>query len=150
MADWRKLALATILADGKIDDNEIKVLKKELWEDGTIDQDEVKFLIELRNTAQKKAKAKKEEINPKFEKLFFQAIEENVLKEGGINAEQVTWLREMLFADKKIDEGEKKFLNSLKKKAKTTSPEFDALFEQASGAGAAGAGKKKKAAAAEG
>ena len=41
MADWRKLALATILADGKIDDNEIKVLRKELWEDGKIDQDEV-------------------------------------------------------------------------------------------------------------
>jgi hypothetical protein len=115
MADWRKVAIAAILADGKIDETECKVLKKELYADGKIDMDEVKFLIELRNTAQKKAKAKKEELTPAFEKLFFKAIEDNVLKDGKIDEAEVKWLREMLFADGKIDEGEKKFLDSLKK-----------------------------------
>ena len=38
----------------------------------------MKFLIELRTAAQKKAKAKKEELTPAFEKLFFKAIEEEL------------------------------------------------------------------------
>jgi uncharacterized tellurite resistance protein B-like protein len=130
MADWRKVALAAILADGVIDDAEIKVLKKELWADGKIDKKEVEFLIELRNQAQKKARARKEEVSAGFERLFFKAIEENVLADGNIDAKEARWLREMLYADKKIDDNEKKFLGRLKKAAKKTSPAFDALYEE--------------------
>jgi tellurite resistance protein len=128
MADWRKLAVAVLLADGKIDDNEVKVLKKELWADGKIDEDERKFLIELRNTAQKKAKAKKEEVNPAFERLFFQAIEEHVLQDGKISAAETKWLESMLLADGKIDANEKKFLKALDKKAKHKDPAFEAMY----------------------
>src|SRR5579871_3709747 len=110
MADWRKLALEAILADGEIDDAEVRVLQKELWADGKIDAKEVEFLIELRNSAQKKAKSKKAEVNPKFETLFFKAIEQNVLRDGRISAKEAGWLRRMLFADGKIDDNEKKFL----------------------------------------
>src|SRR5439155_20664759 len=74
MADWKKVALAALLADGQIDDNEVKILKKELYADGKIDKDEVEFLIELRNTAQKKAKGA--ELNANFEKFFFKAVED--------------------------------------------------------------------------
>jgi uncharacterized membrane protein YebE (DUF533 family) len=130
MADWRKLTISAILADGKIDDDEVKVLKKELWADGVIDMDEVQFLIELRNAAQKKAKAQKAEVNAKFENLFFQAISQNVLKDGQIDAAEAKWLRSMLFADGKIDANEAKFLNKLKKGAARTSPEFDALYAE--------------------
>ena len=70
MAEWKKLAIALTLADGKIDDEEVKILKKALWADGKIDEEEVKFLIELRNAAQKKAKARKEELSASFERLF--------------------------------------------------------------------------------
>lgn len=139
MADWRNLALDCILADGKIGDDEVRVLRKALWADGKINVDEVQFLIDLRNRAQKKAKAKKEEINASFEKLFFKAVEENVLKDGSISANETEWLRRMIFADKKVDASEAKLINSLKKKAKTTSAEFDALCEQVGG------GKKKAA-----
>ncbi len=132
MADWKKVAMAAILADGKIDEAEVKVLKKELYADNKIDMDEVKFLIELRNVAQKKAKAKKEELNPAFEKFFFKAIEDNVLKDGKIDEKEVKWLEEMLFADGKIDAGERKFLESLKKKAKDNVHEsFNQLYEKA-------------------
>jgi hypothetical protein len=131
MADWRKVALAAILADGKIDENEVRLLRKELWEDGQIDDEEVKFLIDLRNQAQKKARARKEEVNPAFTKLFFKAIEENVLKDKKIDAQEAAWLRDMLFADKKIDEDEKKFLERIKKAATGgTSPEFEKLYEE--------------------
>ena len=128
MADWRKVALSAFLADGVIDDTEVKILKKELWADGKIDKDEVEFLIDLRNLAQKKAK--KGKLKSAFEKLFFKAIEQNVLADGSIDAEEAHWLREMLFADKKIDANEKKFLGRLKKGAKSTSPAFDTLYEE--------------------
>jgi hypothetical protein len=130
MADWRKLALDAILADGEIDDAEVRVLQRELWADGKIDAKEVEFLIELRNAAQKKARAKKAEVNPKFESLFFKAIEENVLRDGRITAKESGCLRKMLFADRKIDDNEKKFLTRLKKAATKTSPDFDRLYQE--------------------
>ena len=130
MADWRKLALEAILADGAVDDAEVRVLQKELWADGKIDAKEVEFLIELRNTAQKKAKAKKESVNPKFETLFFKAIEQNVLRDGKISNKEANWLRKMLFADGKIDDNEKKFLTRIKKAATKTSPDFDQLYQE--------------------
>jgi hypothetical protein len=128
MADWRKLALSAILADGVIDETEVKVLKKELWADGVIDRDEVKFLIELRNTAQKKAKTG--ELHPAFERLFFSAIEQNVLEDGKISTKEANWLRTMLFADGKIDANEKKFLTKLKKSATAVSPAFEKLYAE--------------------
>ncbi len=135
MADWRKLAINAILADGKIDDTEVKVLKKELYADGKIDRDEVDFLVQLRNSAQKKAKG--EPLPASFEKLFFAAVESNVLADGVIDAAEAKWLQALIFADKKVDDNEKKFLMKLKKGAKSTSPEFDALYEKCLG------GKKK-------
>jgi hypothetical protein len=130
---WQKVAISTILADGEIDEAEVKALRRELWKDGKIDKDEVKFLIELRNAAQKKAKAANAEVNPKFEQLFFKAIEENVLKDGKIDAAEAKWLRAMLFADKKIDDNEKKFLARIKKSAKSVSPAFDKLYQECMG-----------------
>src|SRR3974390_319486 len=112
MADWRKVALTTIWADGKIDDAEVKVLKKELYADGKIDKKEVEFLIELRNNAQKRAKGVP--LSPSFENLFFKAVQDNVLEDGVISGKEASWLRKMLFADGKIDDNEKKFLKKLK------------------------------------
>lgn len=128
MADWRKLALEAILADGEIDEAEVRVLQKELWADGKIDAKEVEFLIELRNRAQKKAKGK--DLLPKFESLFFKAIEQNVLRDGQISAKEADWLRKMLFADGKIDDNEKKFLTRIKKAAIKTHPKFEQLYQE--------------------
>ena len=128
MANWRKVALAAILADGQIDENEVKVLKKDLYADGVIDREEVEFLIELRNAAQKKAKGA--ELSASFERFFFKAVEDNVLEDGSIDAQEASWLRKMLYADKKIDANEKKFLARLKKAAKSTSRAFDKLYEE--------------------
>jgi len=130
MADWKKVAIATILADGKIDEAEVKALRRELWADGKIDRNEVKFLIELRNTAQKKAKARNEEDFAGFTRMFYKANEENVLKDGKISANEARWLREMLFADGKIDADEWVFLQSINKKATAKHADFDALYKE--------------------
>ena len=37
MADWQKLGAKAFLADGKIDEAEAKILQKELYADGVID-----------------------------------------------------------------------------------------------------------------
>jgi uncharacterized tellurite resistance protein B-like protein len=131
MADWRKLAVQVLLADGVIDDTEVKILRKELWADGKIDKDEVNFLIELRNQAQKKARGG--ELSPAFENLFFKAIEQNVMEDGVIDAKEANWLRKMLFADGKIDAREKKFLQKIKKEATKVSPAFQALYDECMG-----------------
>jgi uncharacterized membrane protein YebE (DUF533 family) len=131
MADWKKLAISAFLADGVIDDAEVKVIKKELYADGKIDRQEVEFLIELRNEAQKKAKG--QPLHTGFETLFFKAISDNVLRDGEISGRETAWLRKMLFADGKIDENEKKFLKKLKGSASKTSPAFDSLYNECMG-----------------
>jgi hypothetical protein len=128
MADWRKLALTAILADGKIDDQEVKLLKKELYADKTIDLEEMQFLVDLRSAAQKKLKGQPG--NPKFDSFFFKAMEDCILKDGVISAEETRYLEAAIFADKKVDAGEVKFLTRLKKAAKQTCPEFEALFQK--------------------
>ena len=48
MADYRKLAIALMASDGKIDSAETRLLKKALYADGRISRDEVAFVAELR------------------------------------------------------------------------------------------------------
>lgn len=146
-ADWRKVALAAFQVDAQISDETVKVLKKALWADGKIDVDEVEFLIDLRNTAAKRLKAKGEALNAKFEKLFFDAIEANVLGDGKISANETSWLRKALLADGKIDDSEWALLERLKKKATSVAAEFDALFTEFKGKREATALKAAKAAA---
>lgn len=121
MSDLRKLK-ATILADGTIDDQEVEIIRKELYADGKIDKDEVEFLVSLRNEAKK--------VCPAFEDLFFAAIKQNVLTDGVIDAEEAGWLRRMLYADGQIDEREKKFMHQLRQEAKQVSPEFQQLHDE--------------------
>ena len=127
MADWRKLAVDVLLADGVIDDNEVKILRKHLYEDGKIDKKEVEFLADLRDQAQKKLKGGP--LSPGFEKFFFKAVEDYILEDGEISTAEANWLQKMLWADGKIDDGEKKFLTGLKKKATNDNKAFNALYE---------------------
>ena len=53
-----------------------------------------------------------------------------ILADGGIDAEEAVWLRQMLFADGKISDEERKFLRELKGEATQVGPEFKALFEE--------------------
>ncbi len=129
MADWRKLALAAFLADGKVDETEIKILKKELYADKKIDEDEIQFLVELRATYQKKAKLKKEEVTDTFENFFFKTVQDYVLLDDQVDAGKAAWLQSTLFKSGKPSDRDKLFLVQLKKKIKKPSPEFDKLAE---------------------
>jgi uncharacterized tellurite resistance protein B-like protein len=113
---------ARVLADGVIDEAEVKELRTELYADGKIDRDEANLLFEIRNQAKKTCAS--------FDKLCFDAVKENVLTDGSIDADEAAWLRKMLFADGKIDAQEKQFLSELRAQAKQVSPEFQKLVDE--------------------
>src|SRR5262245_28184417 len=119
MADLQKLK-AEILADGRIEDAEVETLRRELYADGKIDKDEVEFLVALRNEAGSAC--------PAFGQLFFEALQQNVLADGAIDAAEAAWLRRMLFADGVIDASEKQFLRDLHAQARQMSREFQELY----------------------
>ncbi len=132
MADWRRVTIMTFLADGVQNLGEkLKALKKELLEDEVLDEQEIKFLTDLRTNAHKRAKSKKATLDPAFDAMFFKLLYDQLMIDGQIDKEEAGWLREVLFADGKIDAQEKAFLQKLKKAAKNkTSPEFDKLYEE--------------------
>lgn len=121
MANWRKVALGAILSDGKIDEREVRIIKKEIFEDKKVTLAEANFLIELRNKATS--------LHSTFKELFFSALRQNVLKDGVINAKEANWLRKMVYADRRVDDDEKKFLRDLKAAARKMSPAFTKLHD---------------------
>lgn len=111
-----------ILAKGKVDSPELEALRNELYADGKIDRKEADFLVELHKRVQHRT--------PAFEHFFYQAIKHHILADGRIDAEEADWLRQMVFADGKIDDQERKLLHELKGEAKQLSREFETLFTE--------------------
>ena len=122
MADWRKLALRALLADGEIDEREVGILRKEFFADKRIDRAELDFLLEAKKKARK--------VVPAFDKLLFEAVRTALLADGKITAEETTWLRSWIMADGKVDDAEKKLLKELKLLADHVCPEFQAMYAE--------------------
>jgi uncharacterized tellurite resistance protein B-like protein len=112
----------TILANGKVDSSELELLRQKLYTNGKIERPQADFLVELHKRVQ--------HMTPAFEHFFYQTIKHHILADGRIDAEESAWLRRMLFADGKIDDGERKFLHELKGEAKQAGPEFEVLFKE--------------------
>ena len=126
MADYRKLAIQLIAADGKIDGSEIKLLKKSLLSDGKISHEEVTFLADLRAALLKKAK----KTSAKFDAFYLKSLAESFLGNGVVSAEEVGMIDKYVIGDKSIKNGaKKKFLDGLKKKATMLAPDFDKLYD---------------------
>lgn len=119
MANLRQL-MEEVLADGRIDGQEIERLHRELYADGKIDRAEADFLVELHKRVQRPA-------GHAWEKFFYQAIKNHILADGSIDIEETAWLRRMLLEDGRIDDAERKFLKQLQGEAKNVCREFQAL-----------------------
>jgi uncharacterized tellurite resistance protein B-like protein len=122
MADWKKILKDVLLADGVIDAAETAFLKHEILADGIVDQEELDFLVDLRNAAKS--------TSPEFENFFFEALKRNILEDRVVDPAEAKKLREIIFADGVVDDNEKRFLQDLKKNAKETCSEFDALYTE--------------------
>ena len=129
MAEWKKVAHALALADGRLDTKEVEILRREIMADGRVDKSELEFLAGLRKAATSVVKV--------FDDLFFEAVKQHMLADGDISGVEAKWLRKNILADGKVDDTEKALLKALKSGAKTTSPEFDKLVEELTAAPAA-------------
>jgi hypothetical protein len=111
-----------ILANGKVDSNELQVLRQRLYAGGKIGRQGADFLVELHKRVQRRT--------PAFERFFYRAIKDHILADGRIGAEETTWLRQMLLADGELEDEERKLLHELNGEARQVSPEFGVLFEE--------------------
>jgi len=111
-----------ILAIGKVEGQELEVLRKRVYAGRKIDRQTADFLVDLHKRVQHRT--------PAFEKFFYQAIKDHILAHGRISKEESTWLRRMLFVDGKIDDEGRQFLHELEGEAKDVSYEFEALFNE--------------------
>ena len=119
MADWKKMLKDVLLADGTIDGPETAIISQEIMSDGVVDGEELEFLIDLRNSA--------EGVCDEFDQMFFTALNDDILADGAIDADEASRIRVIIFADGKIEENEKQFLAGLRSSATSVCPEFDAL-----------------------
>jgi len=122
MSDFHQFVSAT-LADNKIGDAEVPLIRDHLYQDGRLDLDDVKLLVELYCGATDYCSA--------FEDLFFFVLEEVFLADGEIQPSEQYYLLKMLYSDREIRDREKDFLLKLKETASHTTPEFEALCEEA-------------------
>ncbi len=122
MANLRQL-MEEVLADGRIDGQEIERLRRELYADGKIDRAEADFLVELNKRAQRPS-------GPLWEQFYYQALKDHILADGSIDAEEVAWLRRLLTEQGRIDDAERKFLHQLQGEAKKVCPEFEGVCRE--------------------
>jgi uncharacterized tellurite resistance protein B-like protein len=125
MADWRKLAKALALADGRLDTKETEIIKREILSDGKLDKSELEWLVDLRNSATS--------VVGVFNDFFFSVVKQVVLADGEISDNEATWLSKLIFADGQVDDSEKKFMQDLKSSAKKVSASFEALYKKVVG-----------------
>jgi hypothetical protein len=132
MANWRNATISLFLADGVKNLGErIKALRRELLADDKITLDEIRFMSDLRVQVNKRAKSRKEAVDPAFDTFFFKQLHEAIMDDDKITAKEAGVLREVLFADGRIDPAEKAFLQKLKKAAKEkAAPEFEKLYDE--------------------
>lgn len=106
----------SILADGVIDEHEVKQLREVLYADGIIDKEEAEFLFELNNAVSGK------ENHSSWATLFIQAISSYLLDDeispNEVDEDEAKWLIEQIQGDGKLDEIEIALINNLKGKAK--------------------------------
>jgi len=112
-----------LLRDGKITEDEVEVIRHYVQEDGKLDLDDLKLLVELLSEA--------DEVCPAFDALFFPAAREVILADGRIGFDEQFYLLKMLYSDGCVRESEKEFLVELHREASEVTPEFEALVEEA-------------------
>ena len=116
-----------LLADGKIDVEEVNKLRELLYADGKIDQEEADFIFEINDAVSGKKNV------PAWNQFFVQAISDFLLNDekspGVIDEEEGKWLIEKIGADGQVDGVEKELLINLKKRAKSMPPSVLSLID---------------------
>lgn len=116
-----------ILADGEIDEAEVKELKSALFADGKIDREEADFLFDLNNAVSGKNN------HESWEELFIQAISGYLLDDdnsaGEIDAAEAEWLYGKLSEDGHVDTIERKLLLHLRERSGNFPAHLESLLQ---------------------
>jgi hypothetical protein len=112
-----------MLADRIIDEQEVAEITDFITQDGILDMEDVKLLVELYCAADSYPES--------FEQLFFDVLRSVMMEDGKISAPERFYLLKMLYAGREIRPVELKFLEQLKKDGAEPCPEFDKLLELA-------------------
>jgi len=127
MADYRTLTIKLITTNGKVAAHEIKLLKKALFVDGQLHEDELAFLADLRSELVKKTNKGQ----AKFDEFYLKCVQHTCLAAGAVGVQEMELIGKHVIDDPSIKPSvKKKFLDALKKKAGAIAPEFDDLYAQ--------------------
>lgn len=99
--------VAAVIADGKVDADEVVAIRANLTADGVIDNAEVEALFIMNDAVTGNDNA------PEWEQCFVDLISENILDDGIIDAEEEARLIALIGADGQVDGAEKALLTHL-------------------------------------
>ena len=117
-----------ISEDGKVDADEVNILRSAIFADGVVDRDEANALFDLNDLVNGA------DNDPSYEKLFIEAITSHLLDDedspNEIDADEAAWLIEKVEGDGIIDGVEHALLVNIKKKATSIAPALVAKFTE--------------------
>ena len=111
-----------IVANGRVEGHELRLLRELLYADGKIDRDEADFLVVVYKRVGHRSHD--------FEQFYYDTIKKHILQDGRIDAEEAEWLRRMIFHTEEVEDEERSFLRQLRGEARQVSPEFEALYDE--------------------
>jgi hypothetical protein len=115
--------VATMSSDRRISDDELPLIREQIYADGELSLDDVKLLVELYCTCG--------DPSPQFCRLLFGVLEEVLLADGEISPSEQYYLLKLLYTDRVIRESEREFLKKLRGKLPQRTPEVEELIATA-------------------
>lgn len=115
-----------VLEDRKITPNEAVIIQDFIAEDGQLNTDDVRFLVELLVNS--------DEVCDEFDALFFPVLKGVFLQDGRIDESEKYYLLKMIYGDGQIRPSELRFLEELRREAIELPADFDALIATATDA----------------
>lgn len=117
-----------LLADGKIDAEEVNKLREVLFADGKIDQEEADFLFEINDAVSGKPN------DSSWKAFFVEAISDYLLNDekspGVIDEDEGKWLEAKINNDGKLDTVERALVGSLRRKSKSMPKSLSVVLSQ--------------------
>ena len=117
-----------LLADGKIDAEEVNKLREVLFADGKIDQEEADFLFEINDAVSGKPN------DSSWKAFFVEAISDYLLNDekspGVIDEKEGKWLEAKINNDGKLDTVERALVASLRHKSKSMPKSLSAVLSK--------------------
>jgi hypothetical protein len=120
--------LTTILADKAIGSEELDMIGEAVVQDGKLDLDDVKLLVELYCGARER--------DPAFDNVFFDTLGHVMLDDGQISPTEQFYLLKMIYSDHEITAREREFLTRIRSAMKEPNADFEKLYETAMAADA--------------